>query len=67
MQIPPEEVVISHNGALPNPFMCSDHIPIVADIYGKLIPKPSSQKNGAHSPEESKKPSGRGRINNNKR
>lgn len=46
LQIPPEQVVLSHNGALPNPFMCSDHIPIVADLYGKLVPKPSTYRGG---------------------
>eukprot|EP01130_Rhizamoeba_saxonica_P015525 TRINITY_DN6995_c0_g1_i1.p1 TRINITY_DN6995_c0_g1~~TRINITY_DN6995_c0_g1_i1.p1 ORF type:complete len:501 (+),score=94.86 TRINITY_DN6995_c0_g1_i1:245-1747(+) len=29
------DIVKSHNGALPNPWMCSDHIPIVAEIHEK--------------------------------
>jgi len=29
----PEEIVLSLCGALPNPFMCSDHIPLVADFF----------------------------------
>jgi CCR4-NOT transcription complex subunit 6 len=31
-----EETVRSYNGALPNPFMCSDHIPIAAELNGRL-------------------------------
>jgi CCR4-NOT transcription complex subunit 6 len=31
-----EEVVLSHNGALPNPYICSDHICLVADFAGKI-------------------------------
>jgi len=31
-----EETIRSYNGALPNPFMCSDHIPIACELYGKL-------------------------------
>lgn len=33
---PSEEVVLSHNGALPNPYMCSDHVYLCADLCGKL-------------------------------
>jgi len=31
-----EEVILSHNGALPNPYMCSDHIPIAVELHGKI-------------------------------
>jgi len=31
-----EEVVLSHNGALPNPYVCSDHVYLCADIFGKI-------------------------------
>jgi len=31
-----EDIIISHNGALPNPYMCSDHISIACDLYGKI-------------------------------
>jgi len=31
-----EEIILSHNGALPNPHMCSDHIPIACDLYGRI-------------------------------
>jgi hypothetical protein len=66
LQIPSEEVVLSHNGALPNPFMCSDHIPIVADVYGKLVPRPSTYRAGAEEGTEKRKEGG-GRGRNNKR
>jgi len=49
-----EEVILSHNGALPNPYMCSDHIPIAAELYGKL---PSSSS-GSSSSSSGGKPGG---------
>eukprot|EP01127_Copromyxa_protea_P013202 TRINITY_DN3529_c0_g1_i1.p1 TRINITY_DN3529_c0_g1~~TRINITY_DN3529_c0_g1_i1.p1 ORF type:complete len:901 (+),score=138.88 TRINITY_DN3529_c0_g1_i1:76-2703(+) len=66
LEVPPEEVVINHNGALPNPFMCSDHIPIVADIFGKIAPSrmPGQMRTSDNSSEKRKEP-GRGRSNNN--
>lgn len=71
LQLPAEEVVLGHNGALPNPFMCSDHIPIVADVYGKLSPKPSTHRPGGAglvaSEESSNKREGAGRGRMNKR
>eukprot|EP01126_Amoeba_proteus_P003828 TRINITY_DN11296_c0_g1_i1.p1 TRINITY_DN11296_c0_g1~~TRINITY_DN11296_c0_g1_i1.p1 ORF type:complete len:304 (+),score=71.31 TRINITY_DN11296_c0_g1_i1:558-1469(+) len=39
-----EELVLSHNGALPNPYMCSDHIPLVTDFFGKLVTRSSSYR-----------------------
>jgi len=33
-----EDVILSQNGALPNPYICSDHVYLVADIFGKLKP-----------------------------
>lgn len=66
LQIPSEAIVMSHNGALPNPFMCSDHIPIVADIYGKIVPKPLAYRAGVIAAEEEKGVSsggGRGKFN----
>lgn len=63
LQVPPEEVVINHNGALPNPFMCSDHVPIVADIYGKLVPKSSVKPTNGKTVEYKKESSNRGRMN----
>jgi len=43
-----EEVILSHNGALPNPYMCSDHIPIAVELYGKI--PPSAASTGATKP-----------------
>jgi len=39
---PTEEAIINQNGALPNPYLCSDHIYLVADIYPKIHQKLSS-------------------------
>jgi len=38
-----ESIVLLHNGALPNPYMCSDHIPLVADL--KLIKRKKQRVN----------------------
>jgi len=35
-----EEIILSHNGALPNPYMCSDHIPLACDFYGRILNNP---------------------------
>eukprot|EP01127_Copromyxa_protea_P013814 TRINITY_DN3747_c0_g1_i1.p1 TRINITY_DN3747_c0_g1~~TRINITY_DN3747_c0_g1_i1.p1 ORF type:complete len:526 (+),score=86.19 TRINITY_DN3747_c0_g1_i1:72-1580(+) len=60
LQVPSEDVVIGHNGALPNPFMCSDHVPIIADLYGKLTPRPSQSRPAT---EDRKDTTGRARSN----
>jgi CCR4-NOT transcription complex subunit 6 len=39
----PEEIVVSHNGALPNPFMCSDHLPLVADFQPRHLLQPPNR------------------------
>jgi len=39
---PTEDIVINQNGALPNPYSCSDHIYLVVDLYGKLHPTKSN-------------------------